>query len=102
MRTPLGEVVLARLSEPGDVEVAGPSAAADMRAVSDAMLELGAEQVLIDGAIDRRAASSPAVADGLVMATGRGPRRGHRRGRRATTQATRSISSGCPRGGRQA
>ena len=27
-------------------------------------------QVLIDGAIDRRAASSPAVADGLLMATG--------------------------------
>jgi hypothetical protein len=70
VRTPLGEVVLARLSEPGTVEVAGPSAAADLRAVSDAMLELGAEQVLIDGAIDRRAASSPAVADGLVMATG--------------------------------
>ena len=70
VRTPLGEVVLARLSEAGTVEVAGPSAAADLRAVSDAMLELGAEQVLIDGAIDRRAASSPAVADGLVMATG--------------------------------
>ncbi len=70
VRTPLGEVVLARLSEPGTVEVAGPSAAADLRAVSDQMLELGAEQVLIDGAIDRRAASSPAVADGLVMATG--------------------------------
>jgi hypothetical protein len=70
VRTPLGEVVLARLSEPGTVEVAGPSAATDVRAVSDAMLELGAEQVLIDGAIDRRAASSPAVADGLVMATG--------------------------------
>ena len=70
VRTPLGEVVVARLSEPGIVEVAGPSAAADVRAVSDAMLELGAEQVLIDGAIDRRAASSPAVADGLLMATG--------------------------------
>lgn len=70
VRTPLGEVVLARLSQAGTVEVAGPSAAADLRAVSDAMLELGAEQVLIDGAIDRRAASSPAVADGLVMATG--------------------------------
>jgi len=70
VRTPLGEVVLARLSETGTVEVAGPSAAADVRAVSDAMLELGAEQVLIDGAIDRRAASSPAVADGLLMATG--------------------------------
>jgi hypothetical protein len=70
VRTPLGEVVLARLSESGSVEVAGPSAAADVRAVSDAMSELGAEQVLIDGAIDRRAASSPAVADGLLMATG--------------------------------
>jgi hypothetical protein len=70
VRTPLGEVVLARLSEGGTVEVAGPSAAADVRAVSEAMSELGAEQVLIDGAIDRRAASSPAVADGLVMATG--------------------------------
>jgi hypothetical protein len=70
MRTPLGEVVIARLSERGAVEVAGPSAAADIRKVSDAMLDLGVEQVLIDGAIDRRAASSPAVADSLVMATG--------------------------------
>jgi hypothetical protein len=70
VRTPLGGVVIARLEEEGALEVAGPSAAADVRAVSDAMLELGAEQVLIDGAVDRRAASSPAVADGLVMATG--------------------------------
>ena len=70
VRTPLGEVVIARLSEPGTIEVAGPSAAADVRAVSDAMSRFGAEQVLIDGAIDRRAASSPDVADGLVMATG--------------------------------
>lgn len=70
LRTPLGEVVIARMSQEGAVEVAGPSAAADVRAVTDAMLELGARQVLIDGAVDRRAASSPAVADGLVMATG--------------------------------
>ncbi len=70
VRTPLGEVVIARLGERGDVEVAGPSAADDVRAVVERMLELGAEQVLIDGAIDRRAASSPSVADGLVMATG--------------------------------
>jgi hypothetical protein len=70
VRTPLGEVVVARLSEPATIEVAGPSAAADVRAVSEAMGRFGAEQVLIDGAIDRRAASSPDVADGLVMATG--------------------------------
>ncbi len=70
IRTPLGEVLIARLAEPGAIEVAGPSAADDVREVRDAMLALGAEQVLIDGAIDRRAASSPAVSDGLVMATG--------------------------------
>jgi hypothetical protein len=70
IRTPLGEVVIARLAAAGAVEVAGPSASEDVRAVSEEMLGLGAEQVLIDGAIDRRAASSPAVSDGLVIATG--------------------------------
>jgi hypothetical protein len=70
VRTPLGRVVLARLEGTGAIEVAGPSAAADVRAVSDAMLGYGAEQALIDGAIDRRAASSPDVADGLIIATG--------------------------------
>jgi len=70
VRTPLGEVVIARLTEQGSIEVAGPSAAEDLRKVSDAMIGFGAEIVLIDGSIDRRAASSPAVADGLVIATG--------------------------------
>ncbi|MGP0103013.1 MAG: hypothetical protein ACLPUT_15520 [Solirubrobacteraceae bacterium] len=70
VRTPLGRVLIARLRGAGAIEVAGPSAATDVRAVADAMLAHGAEQVLIDGAIDRRAASSPDVADGLIMSTG--------------------------------
>jgi hypothetical protein len=70
VRTPLGRVQIARLRGAGTIEVAGPSAAADVRAVSDAMLAHGAEQVLIDGAVDRRAASSPDVADGLLVSTG--------------------------------
>ena len=70
LRTPVGEVLVARLEQAGTLEIAGPSAAPDVRAVSEAMAEHGAERVLIDGAIDRRAASSPDVADGLVMATG--------------------------------
>jgi hypothetical protein len=70
VRTPLGRVLIARLHAQGTIEVAGPSAAEDVREVCDAMLAHGAEQVLIDGAIDRRAASSPAVSDGLVMSTG--------------------------------
>jgi hypothetical protein len=70
LRTPLGEVLLARLKGAGAIEIAGPSAAADTRAVADAMLSRGAGRVVIDGAIDRRAASSPDVSDGLVMSTG--------------------------------
>jgi hypothetical protein len=70
VRTPLGEVLVARLLGPGTIEVAGPSASEDVRAVAETMLAAGAEQVLIDGAIDRRAASSPQVSDGLVMCTG--------------------------------
>jgi hypothetical protein len=70
VRTPLGRVLIARLRGHGAIEVAGPSIAAEVRAVSDAMLTHGAEQVLIDGAIDRRAASSPAVADALLISTG--------------------------------
>lgn len=70
VRTPLGRVLVARLRGAGAIEVAGPSAAAEVRAVCDVMLAHGAEQALIDGAIDRRAASSPHVADGLVMSTG--------------------------------
>jgi hypothetical protein len=70
VRTPLGRVLIARLRGGGAIEVAGPSAAADVRAVSDTMLANGAEQVLIDGAVDRRAASSPDVADGLILSTG--------------------------------
>ncbi|HMD57703.1 MAG TPA: hypothetical protein VKG82_09565 [Solirubrobacteraceae bacterium] len=69
-RTPLGTVLIARLRGEGTLEVAGPSTAAGVRAACDAMLGYGAEQVLIDGAIDRRAASSPDVADGLVISTG--------------------------------
>jgi hypothetical protein len=70
VRTPLGRVLIVRLLAAGAVEIAGPSAAQDMRAVAEQMLAYGAQSVLLDGAIDRRAASSPAVCDGLVISTG--------------------------------
>ncbi len=69
-RTPLGQVLVVRLQGAGIVEVAGPSASQQVRAVCELMLQNDADQVLIDGAIDRRAASAPEVCDGLIMATG--------------------------------
>lgn len=70
VRTPLGRVLVVRLCGAGSVEVAGPSAVADVRGVCDAMLCHGAERVLIDGAMDRRAACSPDIVDGVVLSTG--------------------------------
>jgi hypothetical protein len=70
IRTPLGRVLIARVVAGGAIEVAGPSTAQEVRRVADAMLAHGAHQVMVDGAIDRRAASSPSVCDGVVMATG--------------------------------
>jgi len=69
-RTPLGRVVIARLIERGTVEVAGPVAAQDVGEVVESMRRLGAQRLLVDGSIDRRAAASPRLADGVVMSTG--------------------------------
>lgn len=69
-RTPVGRVVVARMLEPGALEVAGPTAVDDVGEVVETMRALGAQRVLIDGAIDRRASASPRVADGVVLSTG--------------------------------
>ncbi len=68
--TPLGHVVVARVLEEGLLEIAGPGIGERTRRVAEIMLSHGAEKVLIDGAIDRRSASSPVVSDAIVMATG--------------------------------
>jgi hypothetical protein len=70
LRTPLGQVVVGRLHAAAEVEVAGASTSTGIRAVTDAMLGLGAEHTLIDGSIDRRAASAPKIADVVVLSTG--------------------------------
>ncbi len=69
-RTALGPVVLARVREPGTVELAGPAALADLQRVADAMLGLGATHVLIDGALNRLGSAAPRVSQATILATG--------------------------------
>jgi len=69
-RTPMGVVVVARLLADGEVEVAGPNSAKEICKVGDDMLDMGVDRVLIDGAINRKAAASPMIADGIVLSTG--------------------------------
>jgi hypothetical protein len=68
--TPLGHVVIGRSAGAGAVEVSGPTTLAELRATVDRLLALGAEQVIVDGAINRIGSASPRVSDGVVVATG--------------------------------
>jgi hypothetical protein len=68
--TPLGRVLIGRAAGEGAVEVSGPTTLAELRVTVDRLLALGAEQVLVDGAINRIGSASPRVSDGVVVATG--------------------------------
>jgi hypothetical protein len=68
--TPLGRVVIGRAGGEGAVEVSGPTTLAELRVTVDRLLALGAEQVIVDGAINRIGSASPRVSDGVIVATG--------------------------------
>ena len=69
-RTSLGELYLCRVRDSGYVQIAGPVAAADTKRMCTEMLELGAELVLIDGAIDRKSVAAPDSSDAVILSTG--------------------------------
>jgi len=68
--TPLGRVVIGRARSEGKIEVSGPTTLAELRATIEALQAHGADQVLVDGAINRIGSASPRVSDGVVVATG--------------------------------
>ncbi len=68
--TPMGRVVLGRATEDGYTEISGPHSSFTIKEMCNEMQGLGAELVLIDGSLDRRASAAPYVSDGTVLATG--------------------------------
>lgn len=70
IRTPLGDVVLARIESKGSLVVAGPGTGDGVRFMTKRMLENGAAKVMVDGAINRKTAACPSITDGVVVATG--------------------------------
>ncbi len=68
--TPLGRVVIGRANGDGAVEVSGPTTLAELRVTVQRLQALGADQVIVDGAINRIGSASPRVSDGVVLATG--------------------------------
>lgn len=68
--TTLGPVMLCRVKESGYVQIAGPVNTADHKKMCAEMRELGAELVLIDGAIDRKSIAAPETSDAIILSTG--------------------------------
>ncbi len=68
--TAVGPVGLFRVVEPGEVEVIGPDTCGQMAATVQMLQKLGAQLVLVDGAVDRVASAAPALAEAVILATG--------------------------------
>lgn len=68
LHTILGEVVIATVSEPGTVVVAGPNRKPDIQRMLDRLRGMGAELTMLDGALNRLAPM--VLADGMVLSTG--------------------------------
>lgn len=68
--TSMGNIVIARAISDGYVELAGPCTNKEIRAVSEIMLDYGAELIMVDGALDRSSSASPAISDATILATG--------------------------------
>lgn len=68
--TAIGRVVICKAKEAGYVEIAGPDSNSEIKKVCELMLEQGAQNILIDGALNRKSQASPAIAEGVILSTG--------------------------------
>jgi hypothetical protein len=70
IQTPLGEVLIAQITEDGTTVLAGMRHRGDVRLVREKLLHHGADIVIVDGAYHRRALADPTLTDSVVLATG--------------------------------
>ncbi len=70
MFTPMGEVVIFRARSDGDVQLAGPSMTSQLASIREDFFRLGADRVLIDGALSRKSLCSRRVTEATILCTG--------------------------------
>lgn len=68
--SPMGEILIIKAMDDGEMEVAGASRSHDQHAVMARLRQCGADLILLDGALGRSHHASPAIADAVVLATG--------------------------------
>jgi len=70
INTPMGEVVFIRARSDGNVQIGGGSINSQIIRLCNEFRDFGAEKILIDGAVSRKAVSSPGVTDAAILCTG--------------------------------
>ncbi len=68
--TAMGQLLICKVLQSGYVQIAGPGSTADHKELCKEMLNMGAEIVIIDGAIDRKSIAAPDTSDAIILATG--------------------------------
>jgi len=68
--SPMGEILVVKVLDYGEMEIAGASRGSDQRKIISQLKQCGAALVLLDGALGRSHHASPAIADGVILATG--------------------------------
>lgn len=70
MFTPVGHIVLLRARSDGYVQLAGPSMTSQLAALREQFFALGAQKVLIDGALSRKSLCARHVSEAAILCTG--------------------------------
>ena len=68
--SPMGEITVVRARSSGYVQLGGASMTLQQRGIRDLLLGFGCTRVFIDGAISRKTLGDPALADGVILASG--------------------------------
>ncbi len=68
--TRFGPIEIRRVEGDGEIELIGPSTASEIAETAASLEAAGAETLLLDGAIGRRAFAAARVADGIVLSVG--------------------------------
>ena len=68
--TPMGDVVVFRARSDGAVQLAGPSMTSQLARLREDFFHLGADKVLIDGALSRKTLCSRSVTEATILCTG--------------------------------
>ncbi|MBO8161295.1 MAG: hypothetical protein H0Z24_06620 [Thermosipho sp. (in: Bacteria)] len=69
-KTATGRVIIAKSLKRGKIILAGPSTMEWLKKINEKLFNLGAEKILIDGALSRISSASPFISEAVVLATG--------------------------------